>query len=485
MLFINGKWRKGRGETFSSSNPADGTEIWSGASANADDVDDALAAAQAAFIDWRRRPISERVEILTNFTEKVKDNKEALARTISRETGKALWDAQGEVAGMIGKLGLSQKAYDERTGIKSSEAAGTEMRVSHKPHGVMVVMGPYNFPGHLPNGHIVPALLAGNCVVFKPSELTPLVAEETVKLWEQAGLPAGVLNLLQGARPVGERLVAHDKTDGVLFTGGVPTGLAIHKALAGKPEKILALELGGNNPLIVWNAADHEAAARVIVRSAFISAGQRCTCARRLIIEDGENGEALVAALTALSDKINVGQPDADPQPFMGSLISRTAADNALAAQKYLLSNGAIALREMKRAEAGPAFLTPGLIDVTGCKDNPDTEIFAPLLKIIRVKNFDDAIAAANDTKFGLAAGLLSDERHLWEQFSVEIDAGVVNWNRQTTGASGAAPFGGVGHSGNHRPAGYYAADYCAWPMASLLGEGPLSDEVAMIGIDG
>jgi succinylglutamic semialdehyde dehydrogenase len=277
--------------------------------------------------------------------------------------------------------------------------------------------------------------------------------------------------------------VAHEGVDGVLFTGGVPAGRAIHRALAGRPEKIVALELGGNNPLVVWDASDLDAAARIIVKSAYITAGQRCTCARRLIVRSGAQGDAAIAALTHLVDRIIVGQPDAVSQPFIGPLISAKAADAVIAAQADMLRTGGVALREMRRLDLGPAFVSPGLIDVTAINSRKDEEVFGPLLQVIRVPTFEAAIEEANNTRFGLAAGLISDSEELFVQFETDVRAGVLNWNRQTTGASGAAPFGGVGQSGNHRPAGYYAADYSAWPMASLIAPGAVKDDEPITGL--
>jgi succinylglutamic semialdehyde dehydrogenase len=320
-------------------------------------------------------------------------------------------------------------------------------------------------------------------VIFKPSEQTPEVAEFTLRLWDEAGIPPGVINLLQGARGPAEALVAHKGVDGVLFTGGVPAGRAIHKALAGHPEKIVALELGGNNPLVVWDASDLDAAARIIIKSAYITAGQRCTCARRLILRTGAQGDAAIAALTHAIDRIVVGQPDAISQPFIGPLISAKAADNVIATQAEWLGAGGIAIRETRRLSLGPAFLSPGLIDVTPINSRKDEEVFGPILQVIRVPHFEAALEEANRTRFGLAAGLISDSESLFEQFETEVRAGVLNWNRQTTGASGAAPFGGVGQSGNHRPAGYYAADYAAWPMASLVAPGPTKDDEPITGL--
>ncbi len=481
--FIGGRWLKGSGAAFTSISPADQAEVWAGNEASASDVEAAVKAAREAFPPWRRRPLDERIALVRAFANLVETNKAEMAAVISRATGKPLWDAATEAAAMVGKAELSVKAYHERTPTKEAPAGAFVARISHHPHGVMAVLGPFNFPGHLPNGHIMPALIAGNTVIFKPSEQTPEVAEFTVRLWEQAGLPAGVINLVQGARAPAEQVVVHDGVDGVLFTGGVPAGRAIHRALGGRPEKIVALELGGNNPLVVWDAGDVDAAARLIVKSAFITSGQRCTCSRRLILKTGAEGERVLDALVRLTDRVVTGQPDADPHPFMGPVISTHAADAILASQAEWLRAGGVALREAKRLELGPAYVSPGIIDVTAVNARKDEEVFGPLLQVIRVPDFDAAIEEANNTRFGLAAGLMSDDPALFATFEAEVRAGVLNWNRQTTGASGSAPFGGVGQSGNHRPAGFYAADYSAWPMASLVAAGAVKDDEAITGL--
>ncbi len=481
--FINGRWLRGGGQVFGSISPADGVEVWRGNEASAADVEAAVAAARAALPAWRRRPIDERIAVVRAFAKLVDARKSDMAAVISRATGKPLWDAATEAAAMVGKAELSVKAYNERTSTKEAPAGAFTARISHHPHGVMAVLGPFNFPGHLPNGHIMPALIAGNTAIFKPSEQTPEVAEFTLRLWEEAGIPAGVINLVQGARAPAEQLVAHDGVDGVLFTGGVPAGRAIHRALAGKLEKMVALELGGNNPLVVWDAADLESTAKLIIKSAYITSGQRCTCARRLIVKQGAEVDAIIDALASTIDRIVVGKPDADPQPFIGPLISAHAAQQVLATQADWLGNGGIAIREAKQLAIGPAYVSPGLIDVTALPERRDEETFGPLLQIIRVADFDAALDEANNTKFGLAAGLISDSADLFQRFESEVRAGVLNWNRQTTGASGAAPFGGVGQSGNHRPAGYFAADYSAWPMASLIAPGAVKDDEAIVGL--
>ncbi|WP_406664753.1 succinylglutamate-semialdehyde dehydrogenase [Gallaecimonas sp. GXIMD1310] len=465
---INGQWLAGEGPSFQSLNPADGSVIWQGQGASPAQVDAAISAARAAAVAWADKPLAERLELANRFAELVKANTETLARTIAEETGKPFWETKTEVGAMVGKVAISTKAYHERTGDVENELPGARAFIRHKPHGVVAVFGPYNFPGHLPNGHIVPALIAGNTVVFKPSELTPKTAEAMLKLWLEAGLPAGVINLVQGELETGKALASHPGIDGLFFTGSSNTGHLLHQQFGGQPEKILALEMGGNNPLIVRDVADIQAAVHEILQSGYISTGQRCTCARRLFIPRGERGDALVAALTQAVQNLRVGGQFDEEQPFMGPLISEKAAQGMVAAQERLLSLGGKALVALAHLQKGTGRVSPGLIDVTDITDLPDEEYFGPLVQLIRYDDFDQAIAAANNTRYGLSAGLLADSRDDWEYFFRRIRAGIVNWNRQTTGASSAAPFGGVGASGNHRPSAYYAADYCAYPVASV-----------------
>jgi succinylglutamic semialdehyde dehydrogenase len=466
--YIAGHWYAGEGEPLQSLDPVSQAVIWQGRGASAAQVDQAVQAARAAFSRWAAHSLDGRIAVLERFAACLKTHADELARAIGEETGKPLWEAATEVTSMVNKVAISIQSYRERTGEKSGPLADATAVLRHKPHGVVAVFGPYNFPGHLPNGHIVPALLAGNCVLFKPSELTPKVAELTVKCWAEAGLPAGVLNLLQGGRETGVALAGHPGIDGLFFTGSSRTGNLLHAQFAGRPDKILALEMGGNNPLIVDQVADIDAAVYTIVQSAFISAGQRCTCARRLLVPQGQWGDALLARLVQVAARLKVGRFDAQPAPFMGSVISLQAAAQLLQAQADLLAKGATALLAMTQPQAGAALLTPGILDVTAVAERPDEEFFGPLLQVIRYADFDAAIDEANATVYGLAAGLLSDSKARYEQFWLHSRAGIVNWNKQLTGAASTAPFGGVGASGNHRASAYYAADYCAYPVASL-----------------
>ena len=471
QLFIDGAWLAGSGTRFESLNPVSQETIWSGLAGSAADVNCAVLAARRAFPAWADLSSLQRENIVRQFARLLGEHKSSLAHTIGRETGKPMWEALTEVATMIGKIDISIASYHERTGTKSTPQAEGAAVLRHRPHGVVAVLGPYNFPGHLPNGHIVPALLAGNTVVFKPSELAPASAAATVQIWAEAGLPKGVLNLVQGARDTGVALANHAEIDGLFFTGSSTTGNAIHQQFAGQPNKILALEMGGNNALIVGEVANIDAAVHHIVQSAFISAGQRCTCARRLLVKRGDAGDNLLGRLVDVASRLKVGAFDDEPAPFMGAVVSVNAAHKLLAAQTDLLNRGAKPLLKMQSLKSQTALLSAGILDITDVDNIADEEHFGPLLQVIRYDSFDEAIRLANRTRYGLAAGLLSDDKAQYHQFERHIRAGIVNWNRPLTGASSAAPFGGVGASGNHRASAYYAADYCSYPQASLESE--------------
>ena len=454
----------GVGSTLISTEPATGELVWSG---TIGDVAAEVAAARAAWPSWAAHSNAYRIEAVRRFANVVRRKESEFAELIARETGKPLWETRTEVTAAVNKVDISIEAYAERTPQRRMEAAlGNKVAVRHKPHGVLAVLGPYNFPAHLPNGHIIPALIAGNAVIFKPSEKTPATGEFLVRCYHEAGIPEGVVRLLIGGPDQGRSLAGQGGIDGLLFTGSARAGMALHKQFAEMPNKILALELGGNNPLVVWNAKDVQSAAVIAAQSAYLSAGQRCTAARRLIIEEGED-EQLVGEMTKLIDRMIVDHPLADPQPFMGPLIDNAAADHVQEQWLNLMMKGGKPIRRLDRPFKDKPFLTPALIDVTDVRDRPDEEIFGPVLQIIRVKDFDAAIQEANNTRFGLAASLVGGSPELYDKFWANVRSGVINWNKPTNGAPSNAPFGGVGLSGNHRPSAFYAADYCAYPVTS------------------
>ena len=447
-----------------STEPATGAEIWSG---TVGEPAAEVAAARAAWPEWSEHSIAYRIEAMRRFANEVRAREKAFADIIARETGKPLWEAQTEVGAVVNKVEISANAYLERTPMRRLEAAlGNKIAVRHKPHGVLAVLGPYNFPAHLPNGHIVPALIAGNAVVFKPSEKTPAAGAMLVECFHAAGIPSGVLRLLVGGPDEGRALAAEPGIDGLLFTGSVRVDMALNEQFAKTPHKMLALELGGNNPIVVSSAKDLDAAATIVMQSAYLSAGQRCTAARRLIVEDGKEGK-LVDKLTRLIDRMIVDHPHADPPPFMGPVIDNQAADHLQAQWVELMMKGGKPIRRLERRDEKMPFLTPALIDVTDIKDRPDEEMFGPVLQMIRVADFDSAIAEANNTRFGLAASLVGGSPSQYDKFWKQVRAGVINWNKPTNGAPSNAPFGGIGLSGNHRPSAFYAADYCAYPVTS------------------
>lgn len=470
-LFINNSWSPGSGSTFISKNPATQEVIWEGKSASEQDVNRAITSAKNAFAIWAHISVGTRIQYLESFREKLIAAKKELAILISQEVGKPLWESQSELTAMISKIGISIKAFSDRCAGISTELGATRSVIRYKPHGAIAVFGPFNFPGHLPNGHIIPALLAGNTVVFKPSEQTPAVGEYLLQLWSQVDLPKGVINLVQGAKETGKALISNPEIDGVFFTGSFQTGRAIHKTLGGQPEKIVALEMGGNNPLIVTEIKDFKAAAFATIQSAYITSGQRCVCARRLILPENQESNKFLQVLEEMVKTVHVGSYSDSPEPFMGPVISETSADQLLESQLGLIHKGAKAMVPMKSVSKNRAMLSPGLLDVTPVKDRPDTEIFGPLLQLIWVVDFEKAISEANQTKYGLSAGILTDNVNLYREFLAHSRAGIVNWNRQITGASSSAPFGGIGQSGNHRPSAYFATDYCSFPVASIEAE--------------
>lgn len=456
--------------------PATGAELWRG---KIGDVDDAVSQAKRSWPAWAAQPLATRMELLRRFANEVRKDAEKLSTIIARETGKPNWEAQAEVENVVARVEISIRAYAERSAQRKLDSAlQGASAVRHKPHGVMAVLSPFNFPAHLPTGHIIPALIAGNAVVFKPSEKAPATAEALVQCFHRAGIPAGVVQLLIGGPDTGQALALHDGVNGVLFTGSAHTGIAINRKLAARPDKIVTLEMGGNNPIVAWDTPLVTDAAALIVQSAFTSAGQRCTAARRLIVKSTLY-DALIGAVKDLADRIIVGAPFDDPAPFMGPVIDGAVADGLTESFLYLLSNGGRPIKHLVRSNDGKPFLSPAIIDVTGMKERPDVELFGPILQVIRVDDFDQAITEANATRFGLSASLIGGSPNDYNRFWANVRAGIVNWNRPTIGAPLAAPFGGIGISGNHRATGYYAADYCAYPVSSAEMEQPR----ALIGV--
>jgi succinylglutamic semialdehyde dehydrogenase len=464
------------GPSIVSFEPATGAELWRG---RISDVPDTVDRARRAWPAWAAQPLATRMELVRRFANELRKESDRLATTIARETGKPLWDARAEVEGVVARVEISIRAYAERTAQRKLDNAmqGTTA-VRHKPHGVMAVIGPFCSPLAVPASHIIPALIAGNVIVFKPSEKAPATGEALCRCFHRAGISAAIVQMVTGGPAEGQALVTSDGVDGVLFTGSAHTGIAINRKLGARPDKIAALEMGGNNPIVVWDTPKITDAAVLVVQSAFSGAGQRCGSARRLIVKNTLY-DALIAETKALADRLIFAEPFAAPAPFMGPLIDNAAADGLTESFLYLLSHGGKAIKHLVRPDENLPFVSPAIIDVTAMKDRPDVELFGPILQVIRVDDFDEAIAEANATRFGLVASLVGGNPQEYNRFWANVRAGTVNWNRPTTNEAPGAPFGGIGLSGNHRPTSYYAADYCAYPVASAELEQPR----AMIGV--
>lgn len=480
---INGQWRDIPGDDIVSINPAHPSKVvWKGAS-RVSDVDEAIAAARAALPGWSRAPIEKRVGVLRRFQEIAKSRKDDLADLICEETGKALWESAGEAGLIAGKVDitLEEGPYSGRHRVSTFEFGLNDSKTARchfKPHGVMAVVGPFNFPAHLPNGHIVPALLTGNTVVFKPSDKSPAVGEMLAAMFQEAlaaeGFGEGVVNLVQGKADVASSLVTHDGIDGILFTGSWPVGRKILESNLDRPGRIVALEMGGNNPAVVMPDADLHQAVVEVTRCAFNTTGQRCTSTRRLIVHKDVSDRVIPAIVKAASNLV-IGDPRSGDPVFMGPIITEQARDAVFAAQsRFAGSGGRVILESTTVPGMDGWYLTPSVIQVDrfakgvddcGC----DEEVFGPMLRISVVDSLDDAIEQANATDFGLSASIFTADPAAQERFLTEARAGCINVNCGTAGASSKLPFGGLGFSGNHRPAGAFSLDYCAYPVASMI----------------
>ena len=438
--------------------------------------------ARTGFSKWKKTTIAHRMSCLTEYKNLLSENRTLVAETISKEHGKPRWEALTEVDAMIGKIVITYESYHDRLKCLRSTTADMTIQSKYVPYGVFAVIGPFNFPGHLPNGHIVPLLLAGNSIVFKPSHITPKTGRLMVELLHQAGVPEDVIILCEGK---GQYITEAEGLDGVFFTGSTKVGHTIYKTLAHAPEKIVALEMGGNNATVVHKTNDLDTTVYILIQSAFISTGQRCTCTKRLIIPKGKEGDRIIKRLVEVANKLRIGNWDDDPQPFMGPMIHNQAVSDIWKAQKTLVGLGGKILKEFKNlCGITSPLVEPGIINVTNIKDLPDEEYFGPLLQVIRTKDFDEAIEVANDTRYGLVSGIITSERDLFLKAAEEFKTGIINWNRPTTGCASVVPFGGMGWSGNNRPSGYTTIEHCGHPVALHMTEVPKLPKKLLPGVE-
>lgn len=431
-------------------------------------IDEAVERARKAFPAWRAAGFDARAAPLRRFRDLVKARQEELALLIAREVGKALWDARGEAALIAAKVDVT---LDEGMRFVAPIEAGAGARAVFHPRGVLAVLGPFNFPAHLPNGHIVPALATGNCVVFKPSDLAPAVGEWIWRALRDAGLPRGVFELVQGRAPTGQALALHPHIDGILFTGSWNVGRALATAAIDQPGKILALEMGGKNAMIVWRDADLRLAAVEAALSIASTTGQRCSCLSRIFVHRAVEAEFTQRLVRVLSG-LRIGPPLEDGV-FMGPLVSRAAFDKVMRFRALASEAGGERIYRGEIDRIAP-YVAPALVRFGSLVQNHPyqrDEIFGPEASLYPVSDLDEAIAAVNDSDFGLAASVITRERATFDHCVGRVQTGVLNWNRGTIGASGKLPFGGGKRSGNHRPAALLATLYCTEPQSMLLND--------------
>lgn len=469
-VYIDGEWHKmsPSEKSFATENPFTGEKVLEVHPADVAQVDQAVESSHRAFLSWRALSHQARADHLMRLKEALVERKADIGAAITQEMGKVLREGLLEAGACASKIDLTLGEAAQRVAdVHPPGLAGGHY--TYRPHGVMAVIGPYNFPIHLANGHIIAALMMGNTVVFKPSSVTPLVAQIYTECIDKAGLPKGVFNLLPMTRQAGDRLVTHPKVKGILFTGSWPVGLHFKRLTLEDPNKILALEMGGKNSVIVADDAHLEQVVAEVVTGAFLTTGQRCTGTARVICTP-RHFDTLTERLAKAAQLIQSQDPSKE-ETFMGPLASRSAL------RSYR--------REVEKADQDKALKTlvgfregDGVCGVGASLHlmehyNPQheylrEEVFGPALTIEKVADLDEAFTRSTHNDYGLSFSLFSESRKNYERALVEVPSGIVNWNRATNGASGRLPFGGVGKSGNHRPAALFAPEYCSYPVASM-----------------
>jgi RHH-type transcriptional regulator, proline utilization regulon repressor / proline dehydrogenase / delta 1-pyrroline-5-carboxylate dehydrogenase len=463
---INGRFAAPDGEALVSVNPARaGAPVletaWS--AARIDAACDAAAAASAA---WARLPIEERWSHLVRFRDQLSARTDHLAEAVVLETGKLRAEARGEVGALVARFDLIRDivAADLTEG---SLSGNPHEQLRYHPLGVVGVIGPFNYPLHLCHAHVVPALLLGNTVVIKPSEVTPLAAQRYAEAAAAAGFPDGVFNLVHGRGPAGAALVAHPAVRGLCFTGSYPVGRAIQEQALDRPELLVALEMGGKNTAVVLDDADVRQAAHEIVVGGYLTTGQRCTCTDRVLVHR-RHAAALVDALRPMVASLRFGDPD-DAGSFAGPLTTAAGRDRFEAALAAARAAGAEPVVEGGRADGGFFVraslhrLPDGQHQVAGYTD---VETFGPDICVEVIDSDDEALAVLASSPYGLANSIFTGSTERFERFYRESSSGIINRNRSTNLASPRLPFGGVGKSGNYRPAGAFAPRNVVVPMA-------------------
>jgi succinylglutamic semialdehyde dehydrogenase len=460
--YIHGTFKyDGLTPTHHSTNPSTGDLVCQ-FSARPTGVDEAIASAQQGLILWRTLTWQERADYLMSVAHLVDSHKESIAKAITLEMGKPISEARIEAGSIKGKIQGTIQNWSSFLPPAIDNAPGEQR---FRGLGVVAVIGPFNFPVHLLNTHVIPALLNGNAVIIKPSEITPLSAQRYLELFHAAGFPAGVLNLVQGGGDVGAKLTAHDHINGVIFTGSYETGRKIRQATFDQPHKKVCLELGGKNPALVLDDANLDQATREILLGSLLTTGQRCTATSRVIATAGI-AEALKHRLVDALKSIRPSDP-LDDSCFMGPLSSFQAQTRFMDLLEQGQSEGAEPWVDSVAVDGG-AFVTPSLYGVQGHERYLDEELFGPHISFQVVDTNQDVLAWAQKNQYGLSASVFTQSKETFEWFYDGLSTGILNWNRSTNGASGFLPFGGVGKSGNWHAGGSEGARLSSYPVAVM-----------------
>jgi len=464
--YIDGHWAAPRpGATFEKRNPADDRDLIGEFPATSPaEVQEAVTAARRALPAWRALSYDARAQFLYKTAACIAARQSEIAAALTREEGKSLAEANGETG--RGAMILRYFAGEGLHGVGDvlpSINASTLLYTERVPLGVAGLITPWNFPVAIPLWKAAPALVYGNTVVFKPSELSPMTAQMLAEVFHEAGLPAGVFNLVQGGRETGEAMTAAEGLNGISFTGSVATGKAIARSCIERGLRY-QLEMGGKNPVIVLEDANLDRAVELTVQGAMKSAGEKCTATSRVIVIESIADE-FTRRLVARIKQLKTG-PGTDAAFYLGPLISAAARDKALRYIAGAVKDGAVLLTggEISGRDdlADGHYLAPALLDnVRPEMAIAQEEVFGPVLAILRVPDFDAAIRAANDVAFGLSASVFTRNLDKAMRFAREVEAGLVRINGETAGVEPQAPFGGMKNSSSFsREQGQAAKDF-------------------------
>lgn len=449
-------------------------KLWQ-AQINYKNIPTVIESAAQGFKSWRKLSLEERANYLKKFQEQVEKRSDEIAMAIALETGKPLWESKTEASALSAKVNVTLKDSLDRVRKQTIENVLPHIdgHFIYKPLGPTLVIGPYNFPCHLANGQILSALITGNSIIFKPSEKTIYSSQLLIECFHAANFPQGVVNFINGTAKTTQDILKAKEIKAIFFTGSFAVGKKILESVGTDVSKLVALEMGGKNTSIIHKDTDIKHALPELLRACYLSTGQRCTSTSVVAVHESLEQE-FINQFKELAKRILVDHPTKyQIDPFMGPLIDDLALDKYSKSLKLGEQNGAeiiLANQELELKYDG-YYISPSIhyLKKTN-KDNPFTqeEIFGPNCTFIPYKEIEEAIEIANISDYGLAAAIFTQDKNIYEKCLYDIDAGIINLNRSTVGASSRLPFGGVKNSGNHHPAAVSMIDHTVHLISSL-----------------